>query len=231
MSKRFTDTDKWKDPWFRSLSPHEKLLFNYLCDNCDLAGFYEVDFDMIAFTTKLTEKETKDAFRGLIKGYTGNDGWIWINNFLKHQKNLPLNPANNAHKCIINLIQNQLKRFPNIPQNLGANQGLFSPIGKGNSKGIGRVKVDKPETKIKKSLEELCEPFKEKYKPEVITAFLRYWDEKNDKGVSKWEMQKTWETGKRLATWSENDFGNKKSALSTPIVHKPKIFDKTKYEY
>ncbi len=43
MATRFTETNKWKDKWFRSLDPLEKVLFIYLIDNCDNAGFIEID--------------------------------------------------------------------------------------------------------------------------------------------------------------------------------------------
>ena len=46
MAYRFTDTNKWHDAWFSSLKPLEKLLFNYLCDNCDIAGFIEINLLM-----------------------------------------------------------------------------------------------------------------------------------------------------------------------------------------
>jgi hypothetical protein len=42
MTRRFTETDKWQDEWFLSLPFEAKLLFLYLCDNCDCAGFWEV---------------------------------------------------------------------------------------------------------------------------------------------------------------------------------------------
>jgi len=42
MSYRVTDTDKWNDTWFNTLSPNAKLLFFFLVENCDNAGFYEV---------------------------------------------------------------------------------------------------------------------------------------------------------------------------------------------
>ena len=43
MAYRFTDTNKWNDAWFLELKPSGKLLFNYLCDNCDVAGFIELN--------------------------------------------------------------------------------------------------------------------------------------------------------------------------------------------
>jgi hypothetical protein len=49
MKKRFTDIDKWKDPWFRKLSILHKALFEYLRDNCDQAGFWKVDIESAVF--------------------------------------------------------------------------------------------------------------------------------------------------------------------------------------
>lgn len=140
MAYRFSSTDKWRDSWFSRLTPNEKLLFIFLIDNCDLAGFYEVDNRMISFLTGLNEQEIIAAFKGLIRGYLGakGTGWIWIKNFLRHQKNLPLNPANNAHKHIIELIKSQMQRFEENAEFKGLisapNQGLLSPIGKGKVK-------------------------------------------------------------------------------------------------
>lgn len=140
MSYRFSSTDKWRDSWFSRLTPEEKLLFLFLLDNCDLAGFYEVDNRMISFLTGLNEQQIIGAFKGLIRGYLGakGTGWIWIKNFLRHQKNTPLNEENNAHKHIIQLILAQKQRFNEHPEIMGLisapKQGLISPIGKGKVK-------------------------------------------------------------------------------------------------
>jgi hypothetical protein len=55
MSYRFTNTDKWRDSWFSELTPYEKLLFIYFCDNCDIAGFCEINSRRIAFETGLRD--------------------------------------------------------------------------------------------------------------------------------------------------------------------------------
>jgi hypothetical protein len=49
MAKRFTDSDKWTDPWFRRLPPKTKLLWLYLVDSCDNAGFWVVDFELASY--------------------------------------------------------------------------------------------------------------------------------------------------------------------------------------
>lgn len=44
--KRFTETDKWRDHWFRSLSAQAKLLWGYLTDNCDKIGLFELNLNI-----------------------------------------------------------------------------------------------------------------------------------------------------------------------------------------
>ena len=51
---------------------------------------------------------------------------------------------------------------------------------------------------------------KKSYQDLMLTKFFNYWSEKDAKGKMKFQLQKTWETSKRLATWSTNNF--------TPVV-------------
>lgn len=41
--KRFTETTKWDDPWFRQLKPDLKLLGLWLVDRCDNAIMLAID--------------------------------------------------------------------------------------------------------------------------------------------------------------------------------------------
>jgi hypothetical protein len=49
MAKRFTDTEKWKDPWYRKLEPEMKVVWQFLTDNCDHAGFWKKDYELASF--------------------------------------------------------------------------------------------------------------------------------------------------------------------------------------
>jgi len=49
MKKRFTDTEKWRDPWFRKLSAEAKLTWQWLLDNCDAAGVIDPDWELASF--------------------------------------------------------------------------------------------------------------------------------------------------------------------------------------
>lgn len=110
MAYRLTDNDKWRDTWFNSLTPHAKLLFIYLYEKCDDAGFFEINRKFLMFDLGMEEKELADAIVQLKKCYIkSNDNIrIWLKQFLKHQKKLPLKNNVNSHKKIIKIIKDNL---------------------------------------------------------------------------------------------------------------------------
>ena len=140
--RRFTETDKWKDRWFRKLQPAEKLLWVYALDTCDNAGFFELDTEMASFVTGMKEVHILGANKGLKRGLLGadkNDHLFYIKNFLRHQGNLPLNPENNAHRQIIRILEERKGEFLKEETFF---RGLLAPLySKGNSKGIGKKKA------------------------------------------------------------------------------------------
>lgn len=150
MALRFTDTNKWNDAWFSQLKPLEKLLWNYLCDNCDIAGFVEYIPKNWANDIGTDVETIEKTFEGLSRGLVGaKEGLIYyIRNFLKHQKNYPLNSKNNSHIGIIKRFENYSHYF-NITDidvfinecKLAPSKPLLSPLGKGNGndKGISNA--------------------------------------------------------------------------------------------
>jgi hypothetical protein len=66
-----------------------------------------------------------------------------------------------------------------------------------------------PKTKTFKTLSEEdfkteLEIFKEIYDTDLLNAFHRHWSEKSPAGKMKFQLEKTWETSKRLRTWYNN---------------------------
>jgi len=51
------------------------------------------------------------------------------------------------------------------------------------------------------TLQEQLEPYKAIYSPLMLENFLDYWEESNQKGKQKWQLEKTWEIGRRLKRW------------------------------
>lgn len=66
MAKRFTDTEKWGDSWFRELTPQLKCLWLYLCDRCDNAGVWKVDKGLAEFQigSKIDWQKATETFSG-----------------------------------------------------------------------------------------------------------------------------------------------------------------------
>ena len=51
--KIYSDSEKWKDPWFRKLSGPAKLLWFYLTDNADKAGVVDLDYELASEDCRL----------------------------------------------------------------------------------------------------------------------------------------------------------------------------------
>ena len=76
--KRFTDTDKWRDPWFQDLPPKIKLFFIFILDSCDSAGVWKPNFRLASFTIgePIEEAEAKSCLGGRIKVLPNGNWWI-----------------------------------------------------------------------------------------------------------------------------------------------------------
>lgn len=122
MAYRFTNTQKWQDHWYLNLSTEGKLLWNYLCDNCDICGYMEFVPDVISSQTGIKSANLETLTKGLGKGLlwnSDNTGFI-VKNYLKHQKNLPIG-GSPFHKGIISRWFEISHKFPNcvIDKNIG----------------------------------------------------------------------------------------------------------------
>ena len=98
--KRFTETTKWEDPWFRRLKPKYKAFLLYLFDRCDSAGVWVVDMDLAAtyIGEKISREDAVKAFDGRVVEI-GNGKWL-LPQFVSFQYGI-LSTACHPHKRIV----------------------------------------------------------------------------------------------------------------------------------
>ena len=122
MAKRFTDTEKWKKPFIRGLQGAYKLLWLYICDDCDHAGIWQVDIEVAAIRIgeKIDSKEAIKSFDEKIIIFDKGNKWF-IPSFLEFQYPSGLNPDNRAHNSVIILLEKYNLR-------ISKNKPLISPL-------------------------------------------------------------------------------------------------------
>lgn len=123
MAKRFTDTEKWKKVWFRKLTPLCKCFWEYLRDNCNHAGIWEVDFELAEFClgSPLNKEEIKIVFKKQYIEISNGKKWF-IKDFIDFQYG-SLNENNKAHGSVIHILKKE-----------GVYKGLVCPLDRAKDK-------------------------------------------------------------------------------------------------
>lgn len=108
--KRFTETGKWSDPWFRKLPPKLKLLWQYICDTCDAAGVFELDLDLatLMIGEKIQNSDLKELDSRLQKLPSGK---VLIVNFIPFQYG-ELSVECRPHKVVFDAIRKHKLEYP-----------------------------------------------------------------------------------------------------------------------
>ena len=128
MAKRFTDTDKYKKPFIRSLPGAYKLFWDYLYHECNNAGLWIVDFEIaqiyIGIDMPISRKKALELYnKNNPKIVELSNGKYWfIPSFIKFQYGI-LNPKNNAHKSVIDKLsqfKEKINLAPYLAPHLGA---------------------------------------------------------------------------------------------------------------
>jgi len=132
MPRRDTTTEKWDEKWFRQLSVNAKLMYFFLQENCDIAGFIKVDFEVWSVKTKMSEEVMLDSLKELGADAMTRKEVIWLPNFIESQRNGKLSVRNNCHLGIIKRLKEQKSLFPEV-------KTLLRPLGD-PSEGLVRPK-------------------------------------------------------------------------------------------
>jgi hypothetical protein len=144
--KRFTDTEKWADPWFRELSPVLKCLWSYLCDRCDNAGVWKVDKSLAEFQigSKIKWEDATKAFGKrcvLVK-----EDRLLVIGFIDFQFG-KLNENVNLHRNVLKLISFHGMAYPCDTHRGTDSMGYGIGIGIGIGNGLGEEEVSKGKKK------------------------------------------------------------------------------------
>ncbi len=214
--KRFTETGKWDDPWFRALKGTEKLVFLYVIDRCNNAGFWEIDEAGMAFQTKLSEAHIQGAWKGLGRGLIRVGDWVWVRRFLRHQKNENLNPSNKAHVQIIALLREQIERFDSeveFQSFVAPYQPLFRGSGTGQVKDKVRGSAEGDEDSQPPGWEPPIEMFVAECERHSVPAW--YAEKKYEVFSAKdWMIGRTPAKWKKLVPLAKRDFVNDGSPMT-----------------
>lgn len=102
--KRFTETQKWMDPWFMNLPPKWKLLWLYLLDNCDNAGVYDPNMALasVQIGEPITAEEVTEILGKRIRVLV--TGKWFIEKFISYQYGT-LSEECRPHKKVIELME------------------------------------------------------------------------------------------------------------------------------
>ena len=172
MAKRFTDTEKWKKPFIRSLKAPYKLLWLYICDDCDHSGIWQVDMEVaeIRIGEKLNEQKAIEYFAEKIILLDNGSKWF-IPSFVEFQYPSGLSENNKAHAGIIKNLdkyKNQIENFKPLTRPLQGDKDMDM------DKVMDMVKV------------------KEKVIVEILDPKFEEWWLWYDYKVSKEKAKKSW---------------------------------------
>lgn len=148
MAKRFTDTGKWAKESFSELSLKMKLVWIYLCDNCNHAGIWDINLKLISFQIgeEIGIEDLKNGLKDKIIFLENKK--IFIPTFVDFQYG-ELNDANRAHKSVIDILKKE-GAFEGLNRSLQGRKDKEKDKDKDNKGGVGGNGPD-PVPKIKAS--------------------------------------------------------------------------------
>lgn len=209
MAKRFTDTNKWRKPWFRALDLKAKLTWLYLTDNCDHAGLWDAAFDLISsdlgFT--VTRSDLEHWFGEKLIVFEDK---YFIPSFIEFQYG-ELKETSKPHLSVIKSLTSkgidfkELYRFKQYPKGIGTLKEKEKDKDK-EKEGESEGKQENPELKhlAKKvftnlpilTKSELCQRYSPEFVERVVSDCIFY--HSSDPTIHSWPTMK-W--GKIITSW------------------------------
>jgi len=116
MAKRFTDSEKWKDDWYISLSNDYKIVWQWLIDNCSHSGLCKRSISLLNIMCKTSVKENEIIEKMEGRLIVVDDFWF-IPKFIKFQYSTLLS----SKPAIISVVKDlfKYKLITMIPESFG----------------------------------------------------------------------------------------------------------------
>jgi hypothetical protein len=188
MAKRFTDTEKWKDDWYISLSNDNKIVWQWLLDNCTIAGVCKPSIGLLNLMCRVTYTE-EDLIREM-DGRVIICNRVWfIPKFIKFQYSTLLSAKPAIVAVVRELFSYNLIKL--IPESYGNDYLIVSESYNNHSEMIKDKDKDKVKDKVK--VKELIPVNPEIEKNKINISFDSFWDLYDKKVGDKEKLKLKWE--------------------------------------
>lgn len=211
MARRYTDTDKWKDDWYLSLSNDYRIIWQYLVDNCSIAGIWKKGFKLLNYlcNTNITEEDFIQVFSSRV---IDCGSYFFIPKFLKFQ--YPTGLISDKPMIVSVMKEVSLNNLSvMITESLGNDYPIIKVTSNGNNKGK-KVKVTgkgKKEKAQKENLE-LVYPF-------GSNDFLRVWNLWKKFKSEQFHFTYKSELSEQAALSEISSLANGNEPLALAIIH------------
>ncbi|MDR2970096.1 MAG: hypothetical protein LBV32_10920 [Tannerellaceae bacterium] len=201
----------WKIQRTEDFSPNDVLLYFFLLNECNLRGWpnkFEYPNRRIVLATGMAEKTViacrcRLQQKGLIEFESGKRNakspvYYLLEVSKEVSKEVSLNNKSKENKSKEEEEEEEKESSTNVEQKKAEERKKLA---------AAKAATIKRRDEFYKSLI----PYVERYGAEMIRAFYDYWSELNKSETKmKYELNKTWELGKRLATWAKNDYNGER---------------------
>lgn len=147
MAKRLTDTEKWKDDWYISLSNDSKIVWQWLLDNCTHAGICKRSIGLLNMMCKVSLTEDQMVAEMSERVLVVNNLWF-IPKFIKFQYTTLLSGKPAVVSVVKELFIHDCIRY--IPEDYGNNYIIISKSFDNHYRMIKDMDKDTDMDKVKK---------------------------------------------------------------------------------
>ena len=178
------------DSTFLKFSPHEQLVMIRLLVGADEDGIARISYRTFAKSCGMTLQVCRTTLSNLIKKRE-----------IETETNTALNTLGNTANTFVIICNYDIYRVSKRKLTHEPTQQVTQ-----NIISVLQDKCKEREKKFEQSLVPFVISRGGTYEPTMIRAFFNYWTERNKSGTKmRFELEKTWETSKRLVTWANNE--------------------------